>query len=70
MVLCHDRSPYADYECPSCGFVYHLHKTQVPVGFVDLDLRTICKNCGAELNIPEPTTWIGEEKEDNARAKN
>ncbi len=60
MVLCHDRSPYADYKCPRCGFICHIHKSQLPADFPDIKLLSTCQNCQQELIIPETASWIGE----------
>ncbi len=60
MVLCHDRTPFLNYECPDCGFIYHIHKSQLPATYPDIELRTICQSCRSELILPKPATWTGE----------
>ena len=58
-IACHDQSPFVDFECPNCGFVAHVHLTQLPPGYQDLELRTYCKGCEEELVIPQPIIWGG-----------
>ena len=58
-VICHDHTPFCDYKCPTCGFVMHLHKSQLPPNYQDLELRTFCLNCGVELILPE-LKWHGD----------
>ena len=78
-VICHDGTPYCDYKCPGCGFVMHVHKSQVPQAMIwnptgsdvpnirdVFELRTFCKQCGAELVLPLPV-WIGDETNENVR---
>ena len=59
-VICHDGTPFCDFRCSNCGFVMHAHQSELPPNYRELELRTFCKNCGAELVLPDPI-WIGEE---------
>lgn len=62
--ICHDGSPFCDYQCPSCGSIMHVHLTQLPPDYLDLELRTFCKSCADELILPHPVNWIGKENND------
>jgi len=63
-VTCHDGTPYCNYKCPKCGFIMHVHKSQLPQRAIwnptEFELRTFCKQCEAELALPLPV-WIGDE---------
>jgi len=60
-VSCHDKTPFVDYQCESCGFICHVHKSQLPSNYPDIELRTFCKGCGCELILPHPLKWTREE---------
>jgi len=59
-VVCHDKTPFCDYQCEGCGFVMHIHKSQVPKNYQETELWTFCKSCGAELTFTQPVEWTGE----------
>jgi len=59
IVTCHDHTPFRDYQCSECGYIMHVHKSQLPPNYQDIELRTFCKKCGAELVLPQPR-WIGD----------
>ena len=62
-VICHDGTPFVDYRCQVCGFVMHVHKSQLPVFMDRVILLTFCKGCGTELMLPHPAEkdWVGAE---------
>jgi RNase P subunit RPR2 len=59
-VACHDRTPFIDYTCSACGFIMHIHESQLPTSYRLMEIRTFCKGCGAELILPTPTFRIVE----------
>ena len=61
-VLCHDGSPFCNYKCPGCGYVMHVHLSQLPHDYRGLELRTFCKKCHTELVLPHPVKWTGEKE--------
>lgn len=59
-VSCHDGSPFINVQCPVCGFIMHVHQTQLPTDYDQYELRTFCKRCATELWLPAITDWTGD----------
>jgi hypothetical protein len=53
-VACHDKTLFVDYQCQRCGFIMHIHQSQLPNNYPKIELRTSCTGCGCELILPTP----------------
>lgn len=68
-VSCHDGSPFVNVQCFVCGFIMHVHATQLPADYDDYELRTFCKRCATELWLPPITDWTGDKNVRLAKPK-
>jgi len=50
--VCHDGSPFVSVKC-ACGYVQHLHETQLAAIPEDAEVGSPCKGCG-ELHVYPP----------------
>lgn len=60
-VMCHDGTPFVNYQCPVCDFLMHVHKSELPDDYQEIEMRSFCERCGSELVLPLPEKFIGEE---------
>lgn len=68
-VSCHDGSPFVNIQCSVCGFIMHVHTTQLPADYDQYELRTFCKRCATELWLPAITDWTGDKNVRLAKPK-